>query len=94
MYYQRNLLDDIGNGPNVLSFTQRGSIKFFFTAKQPPVFFTRVPKTAESEYSLVCVCQLSACNSAPTGRIFIKFDISLTFRKSVDESLKLATSVV
>jgi hypothetical protein len=51
------------------------------------IIFRRVRKIAKSDYSLRHVC-LSVClsawnNSAPTGRIFMEFDIWVFFEKSL-----------
>jgi len=52
--------------------------------------FRRVRKVAKSDYSLRHVCPsvlLSTCNnSAPTGQIFMKFDI-LVFLEKLDKIL-------
>ena len=47
------------------------------------LFFCAVAKLRNATVSFRCVCPSARNNSAPTGRIFIKFDISI-FRKSFE----------
>jgi hypothetical protein len=42
---------------------------------QTQVMFRRTPKIAKTDYWLCHVCPSARNNSAPTGRIFMKFDI-------------------
>ena len=71
-------------------FARSTCCRFYMKYIFRSVFLVTLAKVVKATSTLcVCVC-LSVCpsawnNSAPTGRIFMKFDIKSIFRKSVEK---------